>query len=196
VIERIDELILEFDNLIPDHWCDLMVEWFHANSELQKDGRVVNNRDEDAVLLDFKLAKQSIVPFQTPMFELMSKICNMSYDELLKVVSNAPTNDIYFRDFTIRIYEKGKGIFKPHVDQHAGGTVTRLFTILIYLNDVHEGGETEFPEHNKKVKPKKGKVLMFPCNFLYLHQGNIPISNDKYIATAFVNFKPPNDWQW
>lgn len=195
MIERIDELILEFDNLIPDHWCDLMVEWFHANSELQEDGRVVNY-DQNAVLLDFKVAKQSIVPFETPMFELMSKICNMSYQELLKKVPNAPINGIYFRDFTIRIYEKDSGIFKPHVDQHAGATVTRLFTIIVYLNDVYEGGETEFPTYNKKINPKKGKVLMFPCNFLYLHQGNVPISNDKYIATSFVNFRPPVDCNW
>ena len=29
---------------------------------------------------------------------------------------------------------------------------------------------------------------MFPCNYMYPHGGNMPISGSKYIATAFVNF--------
>jgi hypothetical protein len=29
------------------------------------------------------------------------------------------------------------------------------------------GFETEFPYYNVKVKPEKGKVLIFPCSFLF-----------------------------
>ena len=57
----------------------------------------------------------------------------------------------------------------------------------MYLNDVEIGGETEFPEWNIAVRPER-KVLLFPCNYLFKHKGNVPISNEKYIATNFINF--------
>lgn len=37
----------------------------------------------------------------------------------------------------------------------------RLFTTLCYLNNVEDGGETEFPHLKIKVKPKLGRVLIF-----------------------------------
>jgi hypothetical protein len=65
-------------------------------------------------------------------------------------------------------------------------TYNRILAFILYLNDVEEGGETEFITLNRLVKPETGKVLCFPCNFMFPHKGNIPISNDKYIVTAFV----------
>ena len=64
--------------------------------------------------------------------------------------------------------------------------MSRLYAIIVYLDDVDEGGETEFPELGYKVKPEMGKLLMFPCNQLYPHKGNKPISNGKHVFTAFV----------
>jgi hypothetical protein len=51
------------------------------------------------------------------------------------------------------------------------------------LNDVQDGGETIFM--NCKIKPKKGRLLIFPSTWTYIHGGNIPISNDKYILTGW-----------
>ena len=33
-------------------------------------------------------------------------------------------------DYCVRVYPKDEGIFKTHVDQHAFGTVGRLFAVL------------------------------------------------------------------
>ena len=41
---------------------------------------------------------------------------------------------------------------------HFGG---RKYTFLIYLNDIFEGGETDFPKVNVKVKPRKGAAVLF-----------------------------------
>ena len=188
MIERFEDLILEFPNLIPNEWCEVMVQWFEENKHLQQDGRVSDNSDDQEIQTQYKVATQSIVPFESPVAQLMSKICNICYDNYLGIVEEAPNQCICFRDYSIRVYNTGNGFFKTHVDQHAGGTVTRLFAIILYLNDVKEGGETEFPTFNKKIKPEKGKDLMFPCNYMYPHGGNMPISGSKYIATAFVNF--------
>tara|TARA_X000000368_G_C22740550_1_gene583645 strand:- start:44 stop:631 length:588 start_codon:yes stop_codon:yes gene_type:complete len=67
--------------------------------------------------------------------------------------------------------------------QHCG----RTFAWMVYLNDVEEGGETEFLYQKTKVKPEKGKVVIWPGGFTHPHRGNPPMS-DKYIATGW--FQP------
>lgn len=59
------------------------------------------------------------------------------------------------------------GYLPPHQDQ---GDSTRILSALLYLNDDYEGGEIEFPNSNVRFKPEAGSVIMFPSNFLYIHQ--------------------------
>mgnify|MGYP003114423099 CR=1 FL=1 len=63
---------------------------------------------------------------------------------------------------------------------------TRAFVYSIYLNDVEEGGETEFLHFSKRVKPKKGRIVIWPAGFPYLHRGNPPLSGEKYILTSWI----------
>ena len=63
----------------------------------------------------------------------------------------------------------------------------RSFVYSIYLNDVEEGGETEFLHFSKRVKPKIGRIVIWPAAFPYLHRGNPPLSGDgKYILTSWM----------
>ncbi|RBL90491.1 hypothetical protein DF182_28960 [Chitinophaga flava] len=50
--------------------------------------------------------------------------------------------------------------FKPHFDSFETG-VKRKATLLVYLNDNFEGGETVFPEIGFSVSPKRGMALSF-----------------------------------
>ena len=38
---------------------------------------------------------------------------------------------------------------------------------------------------NCKIKPKKGRLLIFHSTWTYIHGANTPISNDKYITTGW-----------
>jgi hypothetical protein len=62
----------------------------------------------------------------------------------------------------------------------------RAFVFSIYLNDVEEGGETEFLHFSKRVKPKTGRIVIWPAAFPYVHRGNPPLSGEKYIVTSWV----------
>jgi len=62
----------------------------------------------------------------------------------------------------------------------------RAFVFSIYLNDVEEGGETEFLHFSKRVKPKTGRIVIWPAGFPYLHRGNPPLSGKKYILTSWM----------
>lgn len=60
----------------------------------------------------------------------------------------------------------------------------RTLAWMVYLNDVEEGGETEWLYQQRKVKPEKGTVVIWPGSFTHLHRGNPPMS-EKYIATGW-----------
>ena len=66
----------------------------------------------------------------------------------------------------------------------------RKLLFMFYLNDVEQGGETEFFYQNIKVQPKKGRMVIAPAGFTHTHRGNKPISSDKYILTSWVLFNP------
>tara|TARA_B100000929_G_scaffold134910_1_gene106828 strand:+ start:1579 stop:2283 length:705 start_codon:yes stop_codon:yes gene_type:complete len=64
----------------------------------------------------------------------------------------------------------------------------RVLLFMFYLNDVEEGGETEFYYQQRKISPKQGSMVVAPGYFTHTHRGNKPISNDKYILTSWVLF--------
>ncbi len=73
----------------------------------------------------------------------------------------------------------------PHND-----ALHRILLFMFYLNDVEEGGETEFIYQNKSIKPKAGTMVIAPAYFTHTHRGNITVSNDKYILTSWLLFNP------
>ena len=84
--------------------------------------------------------------------------------------------------------------FDPHVDVMNHATAKRFLAFFIYLNDVEEGGESEF-FFNKpgtfipfKVEPKRGRMLMFPPTWQYYHAGLKPISGKKYLIHSYCHY--------
>ena len=74
-----------------------------------------------------------------------------------------------------------------HQDWGVHGRIAsqRMIVAMLYLNDVDEGGETEWFHYNLKVKPKQGRLVIWPAYFTHLHKGNPPISNKKYIVNKW-----------
>lgn len=94
-------------------------------------------------------------------------------------------------------YEQGKGNYGywhseifPQLGENKA--LHRVLLFLIYLNDVEEGGETDFYYQDKSIKPKAGTMIVAPCGFTHTHRGNIPISSNKYVLTSWVSFNPAN----
>lgn len=67
--------------------------------------------------------------------------------------------------FQVIHYNPGEE-YKLHTDPSADrmktdNIVHRKYTILVYLNNVDGGGETEFPNLNLKIEPKQGRIVYF-----------------------------------
>ena len=89
--------------------------------------------------------------------------------------------------FQIQKTEPGE-FYKWHNDFALRGNYARILTYIFYLNDVNEGGETEFID-GTLIKPEEGKLMLFPATWTYIHQGRPPISNTKYICTGWIYFE-------
>ncbi|MGS2718977.1 2OG-Fe(II) oxygenase [Paraglaciecola aestuariivivens] len=94
-------------------------------------------------------------------------------------------------------YKKGQGNFKhwhsehfPHPSDKQQKSLHRTLLWLIYLNDVEEGGETEFLYQQAKIKPTTGSIILSPCGFTHTHRGVVPKSNDKYVLASWIMFRP------
>ena len=74
-----------------------------------------------------------------------------------------------------------------HIDcQTYQGGWTRTIACIWYLNEVEEGGETEFA-FGHKITPETGKLILFPATWNFPHRGLSPIKGNKYIITSFVS---------
>jgi hypothetical protein len=62
----------------------------------------------------------------------------------------------------------------------------RSLLFMFYLNDVAEGGSTDFYYQQRSIQPKQGRMVIAPAYFTHTHRGTVPISNDKYILTSWV----------
>jgi hypothetical protein len=62
----------------------------------------------------------------------------------------------------------------------------RVAVYTVYLNDIEEGGETEFLYQLKRLKPKKGTICIFPAGYTHVHRGNTPFLGEKYIVTGWL----------
>lgn len=94
-------------------------------------------------------------------------------------------------------YEPGQ-LIRPHCDYFRpphpvveGGA--RLATLLVYLNDDFEAGETVFGKVGLTVEPKQGSAVYFEYgnskgqrDLKTLHEGRPPTTGTKWIANKFV----------
>ncbi|MCY7297183.1 2OG-Fe(II) oxygenase family protein [Alteromonas sp. a30] len=98
-------------------------------------------------------------------------------------------------DVTQQMYKQGRGGYpywhsETYPQLQHNDALHRMLLFMFYLNDVEEGGETEFYYQKMKVKPKQGTMVIAPAYFTHTHRGNIPKSGDKYILTSWVLFNP------
>jgi prolyl 4-hydroxylase len=73
----------------------------------------------------------------------------------------------------------------------------RIATLVIYLNNVPEGGDTDFPELELSVRPRQGSAVYFEylnaagqLDTRCLHAGTPVARGDKWIATKWLRQRP------
>jgi len=107
------------------------------------------------------------------------------YNDKYDILSSMSRHNIFASKY--QKTKKGEGYHVWHCE-HDKSTPNRMMAWILYLNDVEEGGETEFLYQHLRVQPKQGRFVMWPAAFTHPHRGNPPLSGEKYIGTGWVEF--------
>ena len=90
--------------------------------------------------------------------------------------------------WNIQHYEPGEGFFNWHCERGMHQTFQRALAFMTYLNDVDDGGETEWLYQERKLQPKKGLTAIWPTDFTHTHRGVVSPTQQKTIATGWFSF--------
>lgn len=185
--------VLEIPNFLTNEHCDDIINL--AKQKGVQDSTVVDDRGMNILDLYIRKSKQTWLGDTDERVEMISRIVaditnvDKAHQEDLQVVAYNPScyyNAHYDASFHPKI-----------VSQFHRGCGPRLYTVLVYLNDDFEGGETDFPEVGIRIKPKKGTAIIFQNideNFDVIpesmHAG-CPVSNGtKWIANKWIRVWP------
>tara|TARA_R110000796_G_scaffold22204_1_gene64573 strand:- start:1114 stop:1689 length:576 start_codon:yes stop_codon:yes gene_type:complete len=186
-----DNFIYVADIMFPDNLCDLTINLFENKLKLFADTHFSKNAhsergDEACFVDDFEM----IVGDDIANGGLTSDInahLDIALQEYVSIFSSISNMQIRSTRQKIQKTQKSGGYHVWHHEQAHIDVTTRVLTWSIYLNDVEDGGETEFLYQSQRIKPKKGKILIFPAAFTHTHRGNPPLTGDKYILTGWWN---------
>ena len=192
---------------IPPELCDELIDYYYDEKDFHYDGTTLNGVNKSV-----KDTTDFIIPFNSKPGSRWDKVNNFLQRELhsnlktyLDQLNDIPqfsaqNNGVNYRIFGLQYftencfmmqkYEKQKGKYIYHNDFLLNADNHRVITYLWYLTDVEEGGETEL-WYDRKIKPEKGKLLLFPSHFSVPHCGLMPISSDKIIITGWL-YHPNN----
>lgn len=209
----LEEYIYMSENSISKNLCDNIIKYYGNNMNIRYDGltragkdKSVKNTSDLLLVLDAKGYGYDIIEtINDVIYTHLKKYVALhpEYNQYHELIMK--------NGMLIQRYKKKEGKYVYHTDMSyeiddsilnetsslslcnnslnkltsMHPVLTRVLTFIIYLNDIDEGGETEFFT-DCRVKPKAGTILLFPALWYYNHSGLMPITHDKYILTGWL----------
>jgi predicted 2-oxoglutarate/Fe(II)-dependent dioxygenase YbiX len=119
-----------------------------------------------------------------------------TFDEKMEQIVKPLVNRVWHADLrqhsgTHFVRYVSGNYYMPHSDTGLNRN-DRYFTVVCYLNEDFEGGETSFPQLNYRVAPRPGKTVIFPST--YMHCAEPIASGEKYILVSWLTGPAPIQW--
>lgn len=174
-----------YENALSNESCDEIINYFEKLNDrcfVLKTPRESHRQDDYFVNLSYHYDLKNWDKVGEICFSSM-KFCVEQYLEKYSILRNS---DFLMFDIKMKRIPIGGGFHDWHFESRHLQTSNRIVNVQIYLNDVTEGGETEFLYIPKRIQPKKGNIAIYPAGFTHTHRGNPPISNDKYIINSWL----------
>jgi hypothetical protein len=194
-----DDYIKVYDNVFSEEFCKTYIELYEQTKRTEAD--VIKSKTlcyrKDGTKICQRCNCQRIDLMQHGLFDNLNPLAIKSFQEVLKrYITDTNMSQYQFpesygwEDFKIKKYDIGKEQFLPHVDVMDHASARRFLVFIAYMNDNFEKGETHFLKSNNKIKPKVGRVLVFPCLWTYLHEGVTPVGHgdSKYILGTYLHY--------
>jgi prolyl 4-hydroxylase len=181
--------ILAIDNVLDRDTCQHIIE-VAEHCHFEAAGVLVNAIDTD-VRNSGILALNPRDPMQQSTNTLLNQPISLVQEALYRAYGvQFPQAEVC----SVLRYLPGQQ-YKRHVDnillssrfqEVEQGIPTRDVSIVGYLNDDFDGGETFFDRQSLKVKPKAGSVIVFPAYYTHPHQALPVLQGKKYAWTTWL----------
>ena len=182
-----------FDNYISAEMCQDAIKFFKKNHEFNKVYDRFSTENKISHHMKKDLSK-NIEPEHIFADKENLKPLFLNFDLALKrYIDTIGIKDdfspLHYTNIKLQQTVPTGGYHIWHCEWGGGGTqeiFRRFLTYIIYLNDIEDGGETEFLHQSVRVKPKTGRIVIWPAGFPYYHRGNPPLKEEKYIITSWI----------
>jgi len=186
----INNFIGVFKNAYSKEFCEKVIKQYkdmvasgygHVRSNYENVSKML--KDDEFVFTD----EVDYMPLLLPKKEFNGLFWNKYfpiYEREYEILKNSGYHSTY--ELKIQKVKIGGGYHVWHYESESREHCHRLLTWMVYLNDVHEGGETEFLYQHMRVKPEQGTLVIWPAGFTHTHRGNPPLSNEKYIISGWT----------
>jgi hypothetical protein len=177
-----------YPNALPDSMCDALVEM--ADELIESNHEGVDFQDSpDRV--DHNIFMGQYTRFEPYVNEI--KLSLAKYMKMYAKEYDFNYHDNYLVDaFKMQRSSEGQGFYTWHSEQGYGKSNCGRYAVwMFYLNDVTEGGATQFKHFNLNVQPTKGTLVLWPAAYTHMHRAAPDLRQNKYISTGWFAF--PNE---
>jgi Rps23 Pro-64 3,4-dihydroxylase Tpa1-like proline 4-hydroxylase len=179
--------IYEKNNALSNELCDDMIRRFEIQTEEQYQGRIGQAVSQDNTI---KKTTDLVVSGKEHWKDVDQALFRSMAEAIKEFRETFPYFKGPFKDmgYGIQRYNPGE-FYHWHIDGGSHDFSQRQLVALWYLNDVPgPGGETEFLFQEVKIKPEKGKLILFPPFWTHEHRAVTLDKGIKYIATTWIVF--------
>jgi len=193
---KIEEFIGTFDNFVKPETCDALITLFENEKKIQN---TFNRKDSENASGNIKSDEQFFVTRdhtageqRDSFFQILGNLREALeiYIKETDVLKYMGVEELHLCTSKIQKTLPSQGYHVWHIEKGYSFGCSRVLVYTIYLNDITAGGETEFLFQRKRVSPKKGRICIFPAHFPYVHRGNPPLNEVKYIMTSWYHASP------
>ena len=189
VYMKLKDSIATYDGFIDPKLCQNLIDLFEKYKDLKAYDRLkgegataINKKDEAIGFTKHNNWPDEIEAICANIREMLDL-----YVQKTDIMNFSGIREFNFTSVKIQKTQPGGGYHVWHIERsHHDLTCKRALVWTVYLNDIKEGGETEFLNQNQRVPAKRGRACIFPADFPYVHRGNPPLKEDKYIVTSWL----------
>ena len=188
-----DDFIGVFDGYFGDEIINRYLLWWKELEEMgmtqPRSGNLSHEKDDmsyDSFSGAFFEHNFNINYVAKPFCEIFWDKIYEQYGKKFSILKDMARHEII--EIKIQKTMPGGGYHIWHPELQSINEKGRCLVFMLYLNDVEEGGETEFLYQHKRIQPKRDRFVLWPAYFTHTHRGNPPLSGEKLILTGWVEF--------
>ena len=188
-ISRLTDYIKIYDDICDKKTCDQIIETFKS----QEEHHVYIDRLKRPTFTEMNISQRYLekdVDWMIIQKQVQAYFVEAvsTYMDELDIGPDFPAK-YAFEEFRIKRYlQNSDDEFSDHVDVGDHNSARRFLVCFLYLNDVEEGGTTDFPKIEHAINPKCARILVFPPNWMYRHAGRPVIKGTKYILGTYLHY--------